>query len=186
MEKVIFKPEYKDDIENNIEIWVSLTEIGFSRYRLSSLAKIENIKTHTQMKVKHSINNGNYHTVNLYNDNNKKSVFMRVHRLLAMIFIVNNSPNEKKTVDHIDRNINNNNLHNLRWASSSEQNYNRGKYKTQGHPIIQSDKQGNFIRRWNSMHEIIESDNNYKKTAIQNNILGYSKTSRGYIWTYDI
>ena len=42
-----------------------------------------------------------------------------VHRLVAETFLEN--PNNYPTVDHIDRNRNNNNVSNLRWASYSMQ-----------------------------------------------------------------
>lgn len=46
-----------------------------------------------------------------------------VHRLLALLFLPNLQ--EKETVDHIDRNKRNNHLSNLRWATYSEQAFNR-------------------------------------------------------------
>jgi len=46
-----------------------------------------------------------------------------VHRLIAETFLDN--PENKPTVDHIDRNRENNNLANLRWATYSEQQQNR-------------------------------------------------------------
>jgi hypothetical protein len=46
-----------------------------------------------------------------------------VHKLLAMIFIEN--PDNLKYVDHIDRNKLNNNISNLRWISSLNNNRNR-------------------------------------------------------------
>ena len=45
-----------------------------------------------------------------------------VHRLVAETFIDN--PDNKPTVDHIDRNKSNNNITNLRWATSREQTEN--------------------------------------------------------------
>jgi len=48
-----------------------------------------------------------------------------LHRLLALQWIEN--PNNEPTVDHIDRNIKNNNLSNLRWASLQEQRDNRNR-----------------------------------------------------------
>ena len=46
-----------------------------------------------------------------------------VHRLVALAFIDN--PDNKPTIDHIDRDKNNNCVENLRWATQSEQEYNK-------------------------------------------------------------
>ena len=56
--------------------------------------------------------------------NNKQKHF-RLHRLLAIHFIVNTRPGIAITVDHIDRDKLNNSLSNLRWATIEEQNANR-------------------------------------------------------------
>ena len=50
------------------------------------------------------------------------------HRLIALQFIENDDPDNKKQVDHIDRNKLNNHINNLRWCSSSENNKNRSSY----------------------------------------------------------
>ena len=49
-----------------------------------------------------------------------------VHRLVAETFIDN--PFQKPTVDHIDRNVSNNAVWNLRWATYKEQNTNTSQY----------------------------------------------------------
>ena len=64
--------------------------------------------------------------------NGKKASYLRihigskwylVHRLIAEAFLEN--PEGKPTVDHIDRNRENNRLENLRWASYWDQQQNR-------------------------------------------------------------
>lgn len=49
-----------------------------------------------------------------------------VHRLVAECFIPNSD--NKPTVDHIDRNSDNNNYRNLRWATMEEQMRNQDRY----------------------------------------------------------
>ncbi len=80
-------------------------------------------KYHPPRFLKHNINSSTgYYYVNLYKDKNPKAFY--IHRLLGTHFIDN--PDNKRCIDHIDRNRQNNSLENLRWATSSENNFNTG------------------------------------------------------------
>ena len=73
--------------------------------------------------LKPSKDKGGYLNVGIYID--KKRHFMKVHRLVALCYIEN--PDNKPTVDHIlCKEITNNNVSNLRWATKSEQMINQG------------------------------------------------------------
>ena len=70
-------------------------------------------------------NKGGYLYVNLSID--KEEYKMLVHRLVALYYIPN--PDNKPEVDHIvSEDITNNSVSNLRWATRSEQNINRGMF----------------------------------------------------------
>lgn len=56
-----------------------------------------------------------------HNGNQRKAF---VHRIIATAFVPN--PDNKQTVDHVNRNSHDNNPDNLRWATQSEQMRNRG------------------------------------------------------------
>jgi hypothetical protein len=74
---------------------------------------------------KHMINNIGYHQIGLHQNGKCKRYY--VHKILGQAFLEN--PQNLPTVDHIDRNKDNNTLENLRFASHSEQSINQSKQK---------------------------------------------------------
>lgn len=87
---------------------------NFPNYSLTKEGVITNIATGL-IKSNWLGKNGYFH-VDLYDKGTNKKV--SIHRLLALHFIPN--PENKRTVNHIDGNKQNNCLSNLEWATDSE------------------------------------------------------------------
>ena len=93
--------------------------------------------------MKHTLQKIGYYAISL-SMNGKKSC-KRIHRLLAEHYIPN--PENKPSVDHINRNRKDNRLENLRWATHKEQRENQKIYSTNksGHRHIQY---CNYYNKW--------------------------------------
>lgn len=98
---------------------------------LYAISNCGNIKSYTKLNsrgqylkqriLKPVLMKNGYYTVTLYNDGGSSKKYL--HRLVAEAFIPN--PENKPTVDHINRDRRDNNVKNLRWATYSEQRSNQ-------------------------------------------------------------
>jgi len=93
--------------------------IDFDNYEVSNLGNVRNIKTGRILKG--SVNGRGYLMVGLSKD--KKPTKKTIHRIIAEVFIDN--PENKPSADHIDNDKKNNDIKNLRWATSKENSQNR-------------------------------------------------------------
>ena len=94
---------------------------GYDNYFISNFGNIKNSKTNRIMKQR--TRKDGYKDINLCKNGNVNK--FRVHRLVAIAFLEN--PENKPKIDHIDNNTANNNVKNLRWATSKDNSANRGK-----------------------------------------------------------
>ena len=92
---------------------------GYPNYLIYDDGRVYSKRSNKFMKP--CKNKYGYLVVNLSKNNKGKKIF--IHRLIALYYIPN--PDNKETVDHIDRNKLNNSISNLRWATMSEQMINR-------------------------------------------------------------
>ena len=115
-----------------MEIWKSIKEYE-GLYEISSFGKVRSCERRveyfnprynkiTSHKIKSkikkpSIKENGYLQVILYKNNKGKNYY--IHRLVAEAFIPN--PLNKKTVNHKDFNVTNNNINNLEWCTYVEQ-----------------------------------------------------------------
>ena len=104
--------------------WKDIDLYGSTRYEVSNTGQIRNKETNKVLKNKS--NTSGYQQVLLYKFPNRYN--RCVHRLVAEAFIPN--PNNYTMLDHIDRDVTNCNVSNLRWCSRSDNNKNKKLYSS--------------------------------------------------------
>jgi len=160
-------------------------------YSINKSGIIKNITTNKI--INGTITVDGYISIKLYNNLGERKSF-KIHRLVAEAFIQNDE--NKLTVDHIDRNRKNNNVTNLRWATSKEQNQNK-KQSTN-----QREKLGRSVNRIDiETNSIIETYNSLQQASewlLKNNIInninsvsyiskvcnGKHTTAYGFKWSF--
>jgi hypothetical protein len=90
-------------------------------YQVSNLGRIKSLnyrKTGKEKILEPYEDKDGYFRVGLYNQNTKKTKIYSVHRLVALMFILNLE--NKPVVNHIDCNKQNNCVDNLEWCTVAE------------------------------------------------------------------
>ena len=90
---------------------------GYPGYHISNYGRVYSNKLKKILTAPSSNDKNGYCRIGLWLDQKKKLMF--VHRLVALHFIPN--PENKPTVNHKDKNIHNNYVSNLEWATVAEQ-----------------------------------------------------------------
>lgn len=168
-------------IGNSQEIWRPVK--GYEKlYKVSNFGRIKKTYKNGKQKIlKHGKNKQGYWQICLSKENIQKS--FKIHRLVAQAFIKN--PLNKKEVNHIDGNKNNNKVDNLEWCTPKENIQHA--YKTGlkkcigGKKINQFNLSGEFINQYNS---IGQAQRKLKTYHIVDCCKGKRKTSGGYVWRY--
>jgi hypothetical protein len=114
----------------NTEIWKEIN--NFSKYEISNYGNLKNKDT---QKILHSSIKSGYLCTSL-TDNNGIRKPVRIHRLVALNFIPN--VENKETVNHINHNRLDNNIKNLEWMTTTEQNNHKRKCKKEIQELVSS------------------------------------------------
>lgn len=164
------------------EIWKDIQ--GFEGlYQVSNCGNVKSLNYRCLGKEKVLIprkNTCGYLFVGLWKK--RKEHIYTIHRLVMMTFRpVENM--EQLEVDHIDTNIDNNNLENLRWATRKE-NLNNPLSKVHSFiPIVQLGIDGHLVNVYDSLSEVAQ-ESGFFASGICNNCKGKLKTYKGYKWMY--
>lgn len=124
-----------------MEEWRQIS--GFEAYEVSNHGNVR----HGDRAMKFTVDTRpcGYRLVRVGLRKDGKQTLCTVSRLVAQTFIPN--PEDLPTVDHIDRNSQNNHVSNLRWASYQTQNMNRDvAIGVSGHRHIYKHKNGWQVR----------------------------------------
>lgn len=171
-----------------IEEWKVINLYG-KEYTVSNMGIILSCKTHKPLKGYFSTSGYKYILVKEYKENKTLYHHIKIHRIIAMLFIEN--PNNYTCVNHIDGNKENNRADNLEWCNYSQNIRHAIDHKLMKtrkginlkRKIEQYDINGNFIKRWDRICDI-ENEYNVSHSAIRFCCLGKMKTCKGYIWKY--
>ena len=163
-------------------MWKNLPEeLHLSRYQVSEEGQIRNKQTEYVFQTKvHAACGYVYVCVRLDDDTSRTK---RLHRLIALTFLPN--PENKPTVDHINRDRGDNRVENLRWATFREQNLNTKNVRVTCRAVLQLDTSGNVIQRWDGIREA-EDSLGISHGKISLVCRGSRKTTGGYRWKYDV
>ena len=140
------------------ELWKNI-DIA-TNYEVSNMGNIRNTKSGQILEP--GVSGNGYKQVSIKFKDTNKFKKQYVHRLVAQYWLDN--PENKPTVDHIDRNPKNNNLSNLRWATYGEQN---SRFETLGvrseaiivnHYEEKRKKRGGGHEAWLGIIETLEFD----------------------------
>lgn len=179
-----------------MEIWKDVP--GFeTRYQISNMGRIKSksyirsngfglYRTREQI-IKPYKEPFGYLAIKLYKDGKCKQA--KIHRLVAIAFIPN--PDNKPEVDHINTNVEDNRVANLRWVTSSENKLNpitraknaESRKVANAKPVVCYSKNGMLVGKFNSLLEAGEKLH-ICPTHICHCCKGKRKFAGGYKWKY--
>lgn len=116
LDDIIIKKEYDETLYKS-EKFINLKDCKnllvniYVMYAVSNMARVKNILTGKFLKI-----DSHYRVELALNNKSKK---FKIHCLMMLAFDIPN-PENKPEVDHIDSDVSNNNLENLRWATRIE------------------------------------------------------------------
>ena len=162
------------------EQWKIIPEA--TNYEVSNTGLVRNKITKYILKGRRTP--GGYLQVSIKIDETQKFSNRYIHRLVALNWIGNLE--NKKEVNHINGDKENNNIDNLEWVTPSENQLHRhtiGKNKTSHRKVGKFSKDGELISQYNSIVEAAAQEG-HPRVSIDNVLQGKRYTLKGFVWKY--
>ena len=168
--------------------------IGFEDYFVDELGNVYSNKKGNMKLMKLEQHVSGYLYVNLFNEHGRSH--KRVHRLVAEAFVINEDPENKTIVMHLNDNKTDNRACNLKWGDISENTQSavdhglmvndRGYDDSQSIPVIAINLKTGEEMKFGSIRECARSLNVYMPT-IARQVRGETKTKPrcGYLFKRD-
>ena len=153
----------------DIEIWKNID--GYENYEVSSLG---NVRNKTTGRILKTANKGGYYSVGL---SKGKTKTFSVHQLTAKAFIPN--PENKSQVNHKDKNGLNNNINNLEWMTTTEQNNHKRKCKKEIQELVSSRAVWRIDKDTNEKLELYETIRYASKWVFDNKLTSITDFNNG-------
>lgn len=163
-----------------LEEWKIIEEAN--GYEISNLGNVRN--RITQKILKGRFSKSGYLQVSVKLNETQKFSNRYIHRLVAIHWIEN--PENKKEVNHIDGNKENNTVENLEWVTPSENQKHRhllGNSKTSQRKVGKFSKEGILLKEYNSIVEAAAAEGS-PRVSIDNVLQGRRYTLKGFVWKY--
>ena len=132
--------------------------------------------------ISQRVTSNGYKEVTLrYGDNENKKI--NVHQLVAHAFLKYPNDGNVYIVDHINRNRQDNNISNLRFATYSENNMNTSGSKTKK-PIIQMNMDWSIVKEYESITQAITDNKDFGSAPICKCLKDEEASAYGFRWKY--
>lgn len=172
------------------EIWKTIED--YPNYMVSNMGRVKAINWNRENKEKEIKPYTTYKGyLRLRLCKNGKSKQFQIHRLVAQAFIPN--PENKPYIDHINTDRTDNRAENLRWVTNKEncnnpiskKHYSNGNKNKNNIPILQFDKNMNFIKKWESLADAERSLGLKRRLSEYCSEKYGRKIAGGFIWRYE-